>query len=176
MQLPAFLLSTTCFSILFLGFILAVKESLYRLAHVILQTKDPIHGGKGSFLRRLVCDRRRHDGAFTAWAAPTAVRLVLPLVRLVTAAPHVVVIRHYFGGGCADDRVAASGAVPTSSETHIELGYGVATAAEVGRHQGHYGSVERRVISVEALAGGDERDEGVHAELLGLGSGDGVRT
>ena len=29
-------------------------------------------------------------------------------------------------------------------------------------------------MSVEALAGGDKRHEGVHAELLGLGSSDGV--
>ncbi|KAM6503780.1 hypothetical protein JOM56_000723 [Amanita muscaria] len=135
LQVLAFLpLRTTCLSVLFRGFILIVKGSLYRLAHIVLQTEDPIHGGKSSFLRRLDCDRRRHDNALAAWAALTAVRLVLPLVWLVTAAPPVAVVRHYFGGGCADDLLVAVGAVPTSSGTHSELGWGVATAAEVGRH------------------------------------------
>ena len=151
LQVLAFLpLSTTCLSVLFRGFILSVKGDLYRLSHVVLrtenhiapqtedhvvpQTEDPIHGGKSSFLRRLDCDRRRHDDAFAVWAAPTAVRLVLPLVWPVMAALPVVVVRLYSGGRCADDLLAAAGAVPTSSGTHSELGWGVATAAKVGRH------------------------------------------
>ena len=98
-------------------------------------------------------------------------------MRLITATPHVEVVRHYFGGRSADDLLAAAGAVSTSSGTHSELGYGiVVTTGEVGRHQGHWirrGGVER-LVSVEALAGGNESDEGVHAELLCFGSGDGV--
>ena len=123
-------------------------------------------------MKRLDCGRRRHGDALAASAALTTVRLGPPIVlRVINAAHHVGVGRHYFGGGCADGLFAAAGAIPTSSGTYSELGWDVATASEAGRHKEL--RVDR-VISEEVIAGGDERDEGVHAKFLRFGSGDGV--